>query len=123
MSTISSRLTSRLSVTISIPTVSYRKDNRARRPTPQGYDFADYEWEVEAKGWFSEATLIVAGKRYRLNFYDATRLSQEIEDDLERDGLFFEPNLVIVKFVTRSHMERAAEWLAQSVLVKDLVAE
>lgn len=86
-------------------------------------DFADYEWEVEAKGWFSQATLIVAGRRYRLNFYDPVRLSQTIEDHLERDGSFFEPNLVVVKSVTGSHMERAAERLAQSVLVKDLVAE
>ena len=86
-------------------------------------DFADYEWQAEAKGWFSEATLIVSGKRYRLNFYDPARLSQEIEDELERDGWFFEPNLVLVKSVTRSHMQRAAEQLAKSVLLNSLVAE
>jgi hypothetical protein len=54
-------------------------------------DFDDYEWEVEAKGWFSEARMIVAGKRYRLNFYDAVRLAQTIQDDLQGGGVFLSP--------------------------------
>ena len=77
-------------------------------------DFADYQWEVEAKGWFSEARLVVSGKRYRLNFYDPVRLGQTIEDGLQRDRAFFEPNLVVVQSVTRVNMERAAVLLAQS---------
>lgn len=86
-------------------------------------DFADYEWEVKAKGWFSEAWLIASGQRYRLNFYDVVRLSQEIESELDRTGVFFEPNLVIVKTVTRSDMERAAELLTQSGQVASLIPE
>lgn len=80
-------------------------------------DFADYEWEVTAKGCFSEARVIVAGKQYRLNFYDAVRLGQEIESELENGGVFFEPNLVVVRSVTKAAMERAAEQLVQSGLV------
>ncbi|MEH2531400.1 hypothetical protein V1277_002221 [Bradyrhizobium sp. AZCC 1588] len=86
-------------------------------------DFADYEWEVETKGWFSEARIIISGKRYRLSFYDPARLGQEIEDELQRDGAFFEPNLVIVQSVTRANMERAAVLLAQSSRVAGLVEE
>jgi hypothetical protein len=86
-------------------------------------DFDDYEWEVEAKGWFSEARMIVAGMRYRLNFYDAVRLAQTIQDDLQGGGVFFEPNLVIIPRVTRSDMERAAELLARSGQVAFLVLE
>jgi hypothetical protein len=78
---------------------------------------------VDAKGWFSEATMIVSGNRYRLNFYDAVRLGQEIESDLQREGLFFEPNLVVVKSLTGSNMRQAAENLAQSGLTKFLVPE
>ncbi|MFG3597427.1 hypothetical protein [Bradyrhizobium sp. RDI18] len=52
-------------------------------------DFADYEWEVETKGWFCEARIIVSGKRYRLNFYDPVRLGQEIESELQRGGALF----------------------------------
>jgi hypothetical protein len=33
-------------------------------------DFEDYAREVEAKGWFSEARIIVAERLYRINFYD-----------------------------------------------------
>ncbi|SEK81452.1 hypothetical protein SAMN05216359_103187 [Roseateles sp. YR242] len=86
-------------------------------------DFADYEWEVAAKGWFSEALITVAEKQYRLNFYDSTRLGQEIESELENGRVFFEPNLVIVRSVTRAEMERAAEQLAQSGLVASLKPE
>ena len=86
-------------------------------------DFAEYEWEVLAKCCFSEARMTVSGKHYRLNFYDTTRLSQEIESELERGGVFFEPNLVIVRSVTRLDMERAAEQLVQSGQVASLMSE
>jgi hypothetical protein len=86
-------------------------------------DFAEYEWEVETKGWFSDARMIVSGKRYRLSFYDPARLGQEIESELQRDGAFFEPNLVIVRSVTRANMERAAVLLAQSSRAACLVEE
>lgn len=86
-------------------------------------DFADYEWEVTAKGCFSEARISVAGKQYRLNFYDPVRLGQEIESELERGGVFFEPNLVIVRSVTRVDMQRAAEQLVQSDQLALLISE
>ena len=86
-------------------------------------DFADYEWEVTAKGCFFEARMTVSGKHYRLNFYDAGRLGQEIESEFERGGVFFEPNLVIVRSVTRLDMERAAEQLVQSGQVASLTPE
>jgi hypothetical protein len=86
-------------------------------------DFDDYEWEVKAKGWFSEARMSVSGKTYRLSFYDAVRLGQEIESELQRGSVFFEPNLVVIQAVTRSDMERAAELLVQSGHVASLVAE
>jgi hypothetical protein len=86
-------------------------------------DFDDYEREVEAKGFFSEARLSVSGKRYRLNFYDPVRLGQEIESELQRGGLFFEANLVVVPSVTRSGMERAAEALMKSGHEAFLIAE
>jgi len=86
-------------------------------------DFDDYEWEVKAKGFYSEARLSVSGKRYRLTFYDPARLSQELEAALKRAELFFESNLVIVNSVTRSDMERAAEGLIKSGQEAFLIAE
>lgn len=86
-------------------------------------NFANYEWEVTAKGWFANAWLNVSGRSYRLTFYDATRLAQEIQNEFDRGLAFFEPNLVVVRSVTKSEMERAAEWLVQSGQSASLFAE
>ncbi|MHC2282531.1 hypothetical protein ACVME8_009174 [Bradyrhizobium diazoefficiens] len=86
-------------------------------------DFEDYGPEVEAKGWFSEARIVVAKTRYQINFYDPARLIQHVEADLEGDRIFFEPNLVTVRAVTRAHMESAAEELVQSGRVSSLLPE
>ena len=86
-------------------------------------NFSEYEREVETKGWFSEATIIVSGERYQLNFYDAARLEQEMADELERGGLFFESNLVVVRSVTGANMERAAHQLVKADRVKFLVPD
>jgi len=85
-------------------------------------DFADYEREVEVKGYFFGTIMIVAGKRYSLNFFDPARLSLQL-NELEEGGMFFEPNLVVVKSVTGSHMEEAARQLAESDQVKFLVPD
>jgi hypothetical protein len=86
-------------------------------------DFADHEWEVQAKGCFFGARLTTFGRTCLLTFYDAVRLGQEVESEFERGGVFFEPNLVIVRSVTRSEMERAAEQLVQSGQVASLTPE
>ena len=86
-------------------------------------DFLDYEFEVQAKGWFSEATLSISGKIYRLNFYDVVRLNQDIEDELAGVGVFFEPNVIIVSTVTKVSMERAVELLIDSGRLVSLVPE
>lgn len=86
-------------------------------------DFSDYEWEVTAKGCFSEAILTVAGIRYRLNFYDAVRLQQEIESALESGAMFFEPNLLVIKVVDKAKIEEATELLVRSRQARFLLPE
>jgi hypothetical protein len=85
-------------------------------------DFDAYGWQAEAKGWFSDARLSAFGKEYQLNFYDPVRLAQEIASEHERDTVFCEPNLVVVKEVTRSAMEEAAHELVRSGRISSLVA-
>lgn len=77
-------------------------------------DFDDYEWELVAKGCFSEARVDVGGKVYELNFYDPFRLGQEIEDALARNAVFVEKNLVVIPSVTRAEMENAADFIVRS---------
>ena len=88
---------------------------------PGEYDV--YEWEVEAKGCFSEARLSTSGRRYRLSFYDPARLGQEIESELQRGSVFFEPNLIVVQSVTRLNMQKSVEILVRSGNSNSLVAE
>lgn len=86
-------------------------------------EFDDYASEVESKGWFSDARLHCQGRQYGLTFYDPVRLGQEIEGELQRGGVFFEPNLVVVQSVTRQNMEKAIDILIQSGSVGSLIAE
>jgi hypothetical protein len=86
-------------------------------------DFGDYEWEVTVKGCFSEAFLTIGEIRYRLNFYDAIRLQQEIESALESGMMFFEPNLLVIKAVDKAKIEEAAELLVRSGQVRFLLRE
>lgn len=77
-------------------------------------NFLDYEWEITAKGVFSEGRLLFEDKSYRINFYDAIRLGQEIESEIARERVFFEPNIVVVESVTRANMESAVSQLVRS---------
>jgi hypothetical protein len=77
-------------------------------------DFEDYESECESKGWFRGATLVVSGERYVLSFYDPARLHQEIADELQKQVVFAEPNLLVVPSVTRKNIEKAVDFLVRS---------
>lgn len=76
-------------------------------------DFDDYAWEIESKGWFN-AIAEFDGARYQISFYDPTRLSQDVEDELDENPAFYESNLLVVKLVDRPHMEKAVEYLAKT---------
>ena len=86
-------------------------------------DFEDYASEVQSKGWFSGATLLFAGKLYRLNFYDPVRLAQDVESELEGQDTFFEPNVVVVRSVTRENMRNAVGALIDRGVANLLAAE
>lgn len=86
-------------------------------------DFEDYAWEVESKGWFSGAIALLGGSRYKVVFYDPTRLSQDIKDELDESVAFLERNLMIVKTVDRNNMEKAIEFIAKTGKYADMVEE
>lgn len=88
---------------------------------PQGYE--EYASEVESKGWFSDAKLAYSGRRYRLSFYDPVRLAQEIDSEIQRGGIFFETNLVVIRSVTRPNMENAVTQLIERGDVPSLIAD
>lgn len=85
-------------------------------------DFDDYAWEVESKGWFSDVTVVVSGKTYKLHFYDPARLGQEIEDELSGNVAFVEGNLVVVRAVNRANIELAVSELVGSGRIYSLAS-
>ena len=85
--------------------------------------FEDYEWEVEAKGWLQGVVAVVDGRRYPLTFYDQTRLSQDVEEEIKRGPGFFEPNVIVVRSVTREHIESSVAEIVTSGRHKSLAPE
>ncbi len=86
-------------------------------------DFLEYEWEVEAKGWFPDVVVCIAQKEYQLEFYDAVRLSQEVADALNLTGVFHVKNLVVVKVVNLKSIENAVKNLVNDKSIFAMVAE
>src|SRR6266545_3044392 len=88
---------------------------------PEGFN--DFAWEVESKGWLQGAIVVIAGRRYRVIFYDPTRLAQDIESELEESAVFLERNLIVVSSLTRAHMEAAIEVVARTGRYMDMIPE
>lgn len=72
-------------------------------------DFEEWEWEAEKKGWLAGVEVATSEARYLLVFYDAHRLSQDLEDELRTAPSFYEPNLVVVESVTRTNIVAAID--------------
>lgn len=84
-------------------------------------DFNDYELEVTAKGFFSEAKILYFERTYSVSFYDPARLAQEIENEIQRGAIFFEMNLIVIQSVTGSAMAQATDLLVRSGRMKFLL--
>jgi hypothetical protein len=78
------------------------------------YHFDEREWEVTAKGWFSDLLVEYGDRVYRPAFYDPTRLAQEIADEVTSSrGYFIEQNLVVVQTLDRSNIVAALDALSE----------
>lgn len=76
--------------------------------------FDKYSLEIESKGFFADAQLLVGGSRYQLTIFDPVRLTQEIADKLATNAAFSECNLVVVRAVTRDEIQKAVAELAET---------
>ena len=77
-------------------------------------DFAEYEYEYEAKGYLAGARILRGGEHAQVVFYDPVRLAQDIEDELAAGNCPAYPNLVVVPEITKQSITRAVESLAES---------
>jgi len=76
---------------------------------PDYYNNDEYvQFEIESKGYFVDVYVKADSKLYRISFYDAVRLSQDITLHLEEGNpYFFEENLLILTKVTKEKMTQA----------------
>lgn len=72
-------------------------------------DFADYAWEVQAKGFFWLGVVSVGDASFEVTFYEPVRLAQDIAAELESDRLFVAKRLLVVPEVTLQHMTDAVD--------------
>jgi len=78
------------------------------------YDFEDYALEIESKGWFNNVIVEVGEDKYCLEFYDFTRLSQDILEELSSSSMFVGNNIIVLESVTREAMQSAVDFIAKS---------
>ncbi len=79
---------------------------------PDGFD--DYAWEFEIKGYYSEVRVNIGGQEYEIEFFDPTRLAQDIDMGLSYRAAVVVCNTVLVNAVTRDAMEQAVEYIVRS---------
>lgn len=72
-------------------------------------DFPDYAWEVEAKGVFWDAKVLVGDIRVPVTFYDPVRLSQEVSDELAGRATLALHRTLVVPSVTEANMQLAVD--------------
>lgn len=77
-------------------------------------DYAEdnlFQFEIEAKGYLQNVSVILEDCSYSLVFYDIVRLYQDTKAEIEYSGYFFESNLILVSKVTKKNMIEAVDSL------------
>lgn len=70
-------------------------------------DFGDYAWEVESKGYFLDARVLIGSRHLAVSFYEPTRLAQDIAEELAAGRPFHATRLLVVASVTSESMRAA----------------
>jgi hypothetical protein len=70
-------------------------------------------WEVSSKGWYSGAVVeLLDGSRYPVFFYDAGRLAQDLQAEVDGGRpCLAEPAMIVVPEITEAAMLAAVEYL------------
>jgi len=76
-------------------------------------DFAEYEYEYEAKGYLTGTRLVFGELEAELAIYDPVRLAQEVTDELGQAGYLACPNLLVVPEVSRKAISDAVARLSR----------
>jgi hypothetical protein len=85
--------------------------------------FDEFAWEAEVKGWLQGVVVTIDGRRYKVTFYDPTRLAQDIESELQEKSVFWESNVLVIPSVTPAHIQKAVEAIAKAGGYVDLIPD
>lgn len=83
-------------------------------------DFDEYAWEVESKGVFWDVRVRYGGREYPVTFYEPERLAQDAAEELDEGKPFFEPNIIVVRKVSKDAMIAAVAELAKDDRILNL---
>lgn len=83
-------------------------------------DFGDYAWEVEEKGVFWGARIVLGSLYLPVTFYDPARLAQDVQEDVKAQRSFAVRNLIVVGRLTVEEMTTAVAALPPGFLRGDL---
>jgi hypothetical protein len=86
-------------------------------------DFEEYAWELESKGWFDGVIIKSEGKEYKLNFYDPSRLAEDIQEEIDSCSAYFISNLIVIKLLTKENMLKAVDNFALLGQLADFKAQ
>ncbi|MEH6629954.1 MAG: hypothetical protein V7776_03975 [Halopseudomonas aestusnigri] len=86
-------------------------------------DFSEYEWEIEAKGWYGDLPVTWRGKLYMLNFFDPVRLNQDLQGELEQNSIALLLNTVIIDRLTKNGITEAVSKLVNSGELSEFKSE
>ncbi|WP_059051195.1 hypothetical protein [Paenibacillus senegalimassiliensis] len=79
------------------------------------------EFEASNKGYRNDIYVKISNKVYNLRAYDLVRLQQDFKSELEEYGYYsIEPNLVLVKEVSRECIYLTIEKLYEQKFFEDL---
>ncbi|HEV3158234.1 MAG TPA: hypothetical protein VGZ00_12895 [Candidatus Baltobacteraceae bacterium] len=73
-----------------------------------------YPWPKEGPGFLGDMAIRFSGKMFKLNIYDIVTLGKTCEGELDSSVCFTEPNLIVVKEITRENVFSAIDQIASA---------
>lgn len=84
-------------------------------------DIEYIEWDTNLKGLRNDVVVEIDSKKYKLCIISMSRLQQEFESWIKDDGYYMvDPNLIIVKNVTKQEIEFTIKKLYESKYFESL---
>lgn len=77
-------------------------------------DLDGYPWPKEGPGFLGDIAIRFSGNMFKLNIYDILTLGKTCEGELDASACFTEPNLIVVRKITRENVFSAIDQIASA---------